>query len=568
MHSPRFDTYYRYAELTRLLHAYAAQYPGLLQLDSLGPSHEGRDIWLVTVTRQSTGAATDKPAFWVDGNIHSAELVGSMAALYLIDYLLTRDGEDETVTRCLDSRTFYICPRLNPDGAEWALADTPKIVRSGTRLWPNTDPLPGGLTPQDIDGDGRILSMRVPDPNGHWKIDTDDPRLMVAREPAETGGDYYRLLPEGQIEDYDGFTIGVRPNDEGLDLNRNFPCDWRPEAEQKGAGPFPASESEVNAAVRFIHAHPNICGGVAFHSYSGVLLRPFSHRPDDEMIPEDLRVFDTLADKGTALTGYPAISAYHGFRYHPREVITGALDDYLYQELGRYSWTVEIWSPQREAGITDVDFIDWYRTHGIEDDRKLLSWNDTALKGKGFVDWYPFDHPQLGPIELGGWNPLYSFWNPPPHKLEQELQRFPDWLVWHNLIGPQLGLDEVRVTRLDNSLWKLEAVVVNHGWLPTYLSKQALAKHISPGVHCRLQLPDTAQLISGQAVQQLDQLEGRAHKPASPFGWSGQVSDPTDDRITVSWIIRAEQNTTLTLEVRHDHAGRITQAIELNDEIV
>ncbi|MFP3874987.1 MAG: M14 family metallopeptidase [Thiohalophilus sp.] len=563
MQKPRFDSYYRYAELTRLLHEYAQHHPEQIQIQSIGRSFEGRDIWLATVTRHATGTAQDKPGFWVDGNIHSAELVGSMACLYLIEYLLSHDGRDPDVTRCLDSRTFYICPRLNPDGAEWALADTPKIVRSGTRPWPQSDPLPGGLTPQDMDGDGRILSMRIPDPDGHWKIAPDDPRLMIAREPAETGGDYYRLLPEGKIADYDGFTIGVRPNDEGLDLNRNFPCDWRPEAEQKGAGPFPASEPEVNAAVRFIHEHPNICGGVAFHSYSGVLLRPFSHRPDEEMIPEDLRVFQTLANKGTALTGYPAVSAYHGFRYHPREVITGALDDYLYQELGRYSWTVEIWSPQREAGITDFAYIDWYRSHGIEDDRKLLAWNDDVLKGEGFVDWYAFDHPQLGPIELGGWNPLYSFWNPPAHKLEEELKRFPDWLIWHNLIGPQLGLGEVRITRLENTLWKLEAVINNHGWLPTYLSKQALEKKIAPGVRCRLQLPDNTELISGQIDQQLGQLEGRAHKPDSPFSWSGQVSDPTDDRIKVSWIIRAEQHTALVLEVSHDHAGRIRRELVL-----
>jgi len=563
MQSPRFDTYYRYADLTRLLHDYADAYPELVQLESIGRSHEGRDIWLLTVTRQHHGAAGDKPAFWVDGNIHSAELVGSMACLYLLEQLVSQDGRDPAVTRCLDQRTFYICPRINPDGAEWALADTPRIVRSSTRPWPWRDPLPGGLTPQDIDGDGRILSMRIPDPDGHWKISAEEPRLMVAREPAETGGDYYRLLPEGSLDHYDGFSFDVPPNREGLDLNRNFPCDWRAETEQKGAGPFPASEPEVNAVVRFLHDHPNICGGVAFHSYSGVLLRPFSHRPDDEMIPEDLRIFETLAAKGSELTGYPAVSAYHGFRYHPREIITGALDDYLYQELGRYSWTVEIWSPQREAGITHIDFIDWYRTHDLQDDRKLLAWSDNVLKGQGFVDWYPFEHPQLGRIELGGWNPLYSFWNPPPHRLEQELARFPQWLVWHNLIGPQLEISEVRVTQVEHAVWKIEARLKNNGWLPTYLSKQGQAKHSSRGIICRLQLPDGAELLGGSLEQELGQLEGRAHKPRSPFGWSGQVSDPTDNRLQVSWLIKADSNAALTLEVKHDHAGRIEQVITL-----
>jgi len=563
MQPPRFDTYYRYPELTRLLQDYADTYPELVQLQSIGRSHEGRDIWLVTLTRFASGAASDKPALWLDGNIHSAEVVGSMACLYLIEQLVSGDGKDDDITRCLDSRSFYICPRINPDGAEWALADTPKIVRSGVRPYPFTDPIIEGLVPEDIDGDGRILSMRIPDPDGHWKISPDDPRLMVAREPTETGDQYYRLLPEGRIENYDGFAVGIPPHREGLDLNRNFPCDWRPEAEQKGAGPFPASEPEVNAVVSFIHAHPNICSGIAFHSYSGVLLRPFSHRPDEDIIPEDLRVFEKIAAKGTELTDYPAVSAYHGFRYHPREIITGALDDYLYQELGRYSWTVEIWSPQREAGIDDFDFIDWYRTHGSEDDRKLLAWNDSELQGQGFVDWFAFNHPQLGQVELGGWNPMYSFWNPPAHKLEQELQRFPKWLVWHNLIGPQLEIGEVRTSKIENDVWKIEVLITNTGWLPTYLSKQASEKKTSRGVLCRLTLLEGAELINGKREQELTQLEGRASKPNSPFGWSGQVSDPTDNRIVVSWVVKATANMELTVEVKHEHAGRLERKIEI-----
>ena len=54
-----------------------------------------------------------------------------------------------------------------------------------------------GLTVEDIDGDGRILQMRIPDANGLWKSHPDEPRLMVARDPVEVGGTYYRIVPEG-----------------------------------------------------------------------------------------------------------------------------------------------------------------------------------------------------------------------------------------------------------------------------------------------------------------------------------------------------------------------------------
>ena len=136
MPSIRFDRYYRFAEMTELLQAYASEYPNLVQLDSIGKSHEGRDIWLVTVTNKHTGKHEDKPAFWCDGNIHASEVSASTSVLHILNRLVTQYGIDETITRALDTRTFYLVPRLGPDGAEWALADQPKLIRSSTRPYP------------------------------------------------------------------------------------------------------------------------------------------------------------------------------------------------------------------------------------------------------------------------------------------------------------------------------------------------------------------------------------------------------------------------------------------------
>ena len=82
-----FDRFYRYAELTALVHAFAADYPQLVSVASIGTSHEGRDLWVATVTNAATGPAADKPAFWVDGNIHATEVAGAMACVYLLEYL-------------------------------------------------------------------------------------------------------------------------------------------------------------------------------------------------------------------------------------------------------------------------------------------------------------------------------------------------------------------------------------------------------------------------------------------------------------------------------------------------
>ena len=227
-----FDTYLRYADFTRFLHELARDHPELLQVESIGRSFEGREIWLATVTCSSSGAAQDKPALWVDGNIHATELAGSMACLYLLKHLVTRYGHDPDVTHCLETRAVYVCPRVNPDGAEWALADVPRVIRSSTRPYPYDEEPIGGLKREDVDGDGRVLAMRIPDPNGPWKVCDRDARLLVRRDPAETGGQYYRLLPEGRLEDYDGSTIKLQARKEQLDLNRIFPAGWRQEHEQ------------------------------------------------------------------------------------------------------------------------------------------------------------------------------------------------------------------------------------------------------------------------------------------------------------------------------------------------
>ena len=396
----QFNRYYRYEELTGLLQDYVQRYPDLIHMESIGKSHEGRDIWLLTITNFKTGSDLDKPAVWVDGNIHAVELSGSTACLYHLQTLVKGFDNDDQIRRCLDTRVFYVCPRINPDGAEWALADTPKYVRSSTRPYPYLDDPVEGLTSEDIDVDGRILTMRVPDPNGTWKPHPEEPRLMIRRDPVETGGTYYRLLPEGRLTNYDGVTIKVLPSKEGLDLNRNFPNEWKGEAEQSGSGPYPTSEPEVRAVVDFIIAHNNIGATISFHTYSGVILRPYASRADDTFPPEDLWTYQKIGEKGTQISGYPNISIFHDFKYHPKQVISGGFD-WTYEHLGMFMWAVEIWAPMREAGIEDYKFIDWFREHPVDDDLKIIQWVDRVVDD-GFVEWYAYNQHLLCEIEICG----------------------------------------------------------------------------------------------------------------------------------------------------------------------
>jgi len=557
---PRFDQFYRHAELTRLLQDYAAALPGLVQLDSIGKSHEGRDIWLVTVTNGVTGPAADKPALWVDGNIHAAEVTASTACLYFLHQLAT-GADDPRLRHLLDTRTVYICPRLNPDGAELALADRPRHVRSGTRPYPYDEPHVDGLTMEDIDGDGRMLFMRIPDPHGPFKKHAQDARLMVPREPGEFGGSYYRVMPEGLIKNWDGLQIKVNKDREGLDFNRNFPSVWRQEYEQVGAGPYPTSEPEVRAMVDFVVQHPNIGAAVSFHTHSGVILRPMCSESDEQMIPEDLWMYKRLSDLGAQLTGYPAVSIYHDFRYHPKEIIGGA-QDWIYEHLGALFWTVEIWSPNKEAGIEGYKWTEWFREHPVEHDLKLLKWSDEQCGGQAHVDWYPFRHPQLGMVELGGWDRM-NFWrNPPAHLREREVARFPGWLTQLALTLPRLEVLRTEVRTLGPDTWRVRFAVANGGYLASHVSKRALARKTVRGTIFQIHLPPGATLLSGKEREEGPHLEG--HAPKTSLQAFLPHREITADRAVVEWIVHGARGTAISLTATADRAGTVRAEVTLD----
>jgi murein tripeptide amidase MpaA len=560
---PRFDTFYRYSELTRLLFDYADALPQLVSVRSLGKSHEGRDIWVVAITNAATGIDTDKPAFWVDGNIHAAELTASTACLYYLHQLVSGHGIDADITQLLDTRCVYLCPRLNPDGAELALADRPRHIRSSTRRYPFDEEPVEGLTLEDVDGDGRMLTMRIRDPHGAYKKHPTEPRLMVARAPGEFAGDFYRLMPEGTLAHWDGLTVKVNKDREGLDLNRNFPTHWRQEFEQVGAGPYPTSEPEVRAMVAFITAHRNIGAAVSFHTHSGVILRPMGTQSDEDMVPEDLWTYKRFSEIGEKLTGYPAISIFHDFKYHPKEIITGT-QDWVYEHLGALFWTVELWAPNKEAGITDYDWIHWYRDHPVEDDLKLLKWSDEQCAGQAYIDWQPFMHPQLGAVEIGGWDKM-NFWrNPPPALREREAARFPAWLTQIALSLPKLEMLRTEVRALGPDTWRIRFAVANSGWLPAYVTQRALERKTVRGVMFEIHLPESPEvsLVNGKHRHEGPQLEGHAPKTSQLAFLPSR--DVTADRAVAEWVVRAPKGTRVGLSARADRAGAVHGEVTLD----
>lgn len=389
---------------------------------------------------EQTGDYADKPAYYVDGNIHAGEVTGCMTCVYVLWYALTHYGRDATITRLLDTRTLYVLPRISVDGSEKYLK-TPYALRSSTRLYPFDEPQPG-LHPEDVDGDGEILWMRLTDPNGSWKVSDLDPRLMVKRGPDEDGGRYYRLMREGLITDYGGREVTIAPARWGLDWNRNSPYDWQPEAVQEGAGPTPLSEPETRAVHDFIVAHRNICGAQSFHTFSGVILRPFSARADDDFPPADLEIYKKIGERGADIAGYKCISIYHDFRYESKQFLRGALLDWLYDHLGLFVFSTELWDVTKLAGVEAVDSIRFLMyERKPEDEKKLLDFSDRELGGEGFL----------------------------PHKNAQ-------FVYAHALMSPLIRMDDPAAEALGGDLYRVGCYARNYGFLATAVSGRAVER--------------------------------------------------------------------------------------------
>ncbi len=552
-----FDRFLRYDELTAWLRELAAAHPDLVELASYGTSHEGRDLWLVTVTDTAAGAATTKPAHWVDASIHAVELTATVAACSLLQHLV--DGHatgDPTVTEAVRTRTFYVVPRVNPDGAEWALADPPRFRRSSTRPWPWSDAhrWPGAHV-EDVDGDGRVLQMRLPDPDGAWMPHPDDTRLLVPVPPAGAppGTTCYRLLDEGTLVDHDGFTIPTPRPPEGLDLNRNFPAGWSTTV--RGSGDHPLSEPEIDALVRAVVARPNVCGYNAFHTSGGVLLRPSSTQPDSALPPADVWAWKQLGAAGTALTGYPVHSVYEDFTWDRADTMSGAADDWAYEHLGLFAWTTEFWDAVHAATGSKQGTDFWYVGPTDEQALAVLRWTDEHAPG-AYVDWYPFDHPQLGAVELGGWHHLGIWTNPPPDRLRAEVAGHAEFAVAQALASPCLAVRHAAATDLGTGLWRVEVGIANTGWLPTYVSARAKKQDLVRPIVAEL---TGASVVGGPARQQLGQLEGRA---AARFT---EWHDGTPNRVLASWVVRAEAGAEVVASVRHDRAGAVQVTVRLGE---
>ncbi len=112
---PGFPCYRTVAEIYAQLDQWAADYPGLTQLLTIGQSYENRPLRVMRVTNEATGT-NNKPVFFLMANIHGRELITPETALVFMQYLLENYGVNPDVTWLLDEHSIYILTSANPDG--------------------------------------------------------------------------------------------------------------------------------------------------------------------------------------------------------------------------------------------------------------------------------------------------------------------------------------------------------------------------------------------------------------------------------------------------------------------
>ena len=505
--------YLTYDDLTAQLRAWADAFPAIVRLGSIGATPEGRELWLLTIGPEPDRA---RPAVWVDGNMHAGEIAGSSVALAIAEEAIALHLGSPPDAQALPSRVrdaardalFYVLPRMSPDGAE-AMFQTGRYVRSVPR-----DGRPARSEPRwisrDVDGDGQALLMRSIDETGEFVEHPELPGVMLGRT-VEDEGPFYKLYPEGHVEPWEARRIPTPDflGDNSPDLNRNFPWEWKGEPAQKGAGDHPGSEPEARAVIEHAAAHPNLFVWLNLHTFGGVLIRPPGDHPDSKMEQRDLALYRQVEQWAHELCGYPMVSGFEEFRYTPSEPVRGSLSEWAYVERGCLAWVTELWDIFARIGMERPKrFIDYYFRMSKADVEALARWDAAENEARIFRPWRAFEHPQLGPVEIGGVDARVGLQNPPPSELPRICEEQSHIFLRAAALIPRVRIADVLVVA-EGAHRSIELSIENHGYLPTHGVFASVAHPFNEPLWLDVRCEGGAELLhTDEAHREVGHLEG------------------------------------------------------------
>jgi hypothetical protein len=468
----RFDHYYTYEQMVAAMKLLNKSYPELTSIEIVGKSDEGRDIYLLSINNKATGAPSDKPGVYVDGNIHGNELQATEVCLYLADRLLEGFGKNDKITEVINKNSWYIIPCVNVDGRAHFFKD-PNDPSSGRSIRIAVDDDKDGLFdedyPDDLDGDGSITMMRKKDPFGKYKSDPDDPRLLIPIKQGEKG-EWSLLGEEGIDNDDDG---RINEDSEGyVDGNRNWAYSWNPPYVQSGSGLYPFSGTGIKAIGQWLINHPNIIMVYAFHNSGGMFLRGPSIKVAGELPPQDISVYDYLGKNNEQIVpGYRYMISWKDL--YPTY---GDFTDFTNNLIGTYSFVGELTARNTETYSGKAINTPDASSSGIfgqdnQQEKERLKFNDNVVQGELYVPWKIFTHPVYGEVEIGGWAKMSSRL-PHPFMLQDMVHRVASAVIFSSSQTPEVKLEVTDKKSLGKNLYQVTVRLSNSKAMPsmTYLA--------------------------------------------------------------------------------------------------
>lgn len=536
-----FNRYYTAEGLETLAKKLAAAHPDLISVQSIGKSYEGRDLWCMTVTDQSTGSDLEKPGFYIDGNIHSNEIQGSEIAIYTAWYLAESFGQNDFITNLLKEKVFYIVPTINPDARNAYMKgdNTANTPRSG--MIPIDDDRDGVYDEDgydDLNGDGEITQMRRRSPYGNYIIDPQNPNRMI-RVTGDQRGTHEIIGTEGIDNDGDGQINEDRVGGY-YDPNRNWGWNWQPEYIQRGSHHYPFSIPENRAVMEFVMDHPNIAGAQSYHNSGGMLLRgPGAEEDRPTYSRRDVQVYDQLGELGESLIpGYRYLVVWDDLY----SVFGGELD-WFHGGRGIFTFTNELYTSYLMFNSNDRS----QEATQLFEERLLFS--------DQFMPWEEYDHPTYGKIEIGGNRRNYRRADP-GFLLETDAHRNMAFTLYHAFQTPKLVVEEVTKEDLGNGYLEVTATIGNQRIIPTH-SDHDLRNNISPPDFISLQGAD---VVAGMRLLNRDTGDAEEQEFRPERLAVDNISGLST--VDVRWIVKADDNTPLTIRIESAKGGTVTHEVE------
>ena len=553
----QYDHYFLYQDIIDMCTSFVNDYPDLCSKETICITEKNREVIAMTLTNKNTGDPLDKPAFYMDANTHAGEITGNVVAMHMMDYLLTNYASNSTCKKILDEYTVYVIPRITMDGSEVYLTSAYGL-RSADRDYNVQD---SGIKQFDLDDDGVIRSMRIKNKHGAWKKDVLNENLMVEREPDDIDGEFYDVFVEGIMDNYNGVNLYQKKAEWGLDFNRNYPYGWYNEVRQSGAGYYPLSNPENKAVVDFVLKHPNIGAVLTMHTSGGVLLYPPGTKHEKDGDPTDMKIYKTIGKMATKEMDYPCINIFDNFNKDQVFFPSGAFDDWCYQDQGIYAYTMELWDLKKHIGKP----VDWFNKEEPTIEDMMDTYNKMIKFSEendldAFKPWTKIDHPQFGEVEIGGFNHKFLLQNCPCKFLKEEVEKATKFSLRYLLALPKLNIEDTTVTKLATNIYKVEAVVANDGYMPTYLSNEA--KKLKKDESIKVTI-ENCKVLSKDKTIEIDSLGGYSLCDTSSSLYGNlQTTNRNDIACKVEWIIETGDDN-ITIMAYNNKCGKVSKTVSL-----